>query len=1001
MRTEPSISPRILLSFLAFCLTLPALAQNPAQNPAQSADSHAGRKIRNIRLDPEIQPIPSGEIDELILIKPGDGYDLAKIRLAMGRLYRSGHFGYVEVDAQRAGDEVDLTFRTEAALFIGGVDVDGAPGAVPRGELINAAKLPLGQPFDESLANQAVESIEQELRLDGFYGSNVKYALQRDTLHSQVNIFFFVEPGPRARFAQPIFKGTLLFPETKLAATTKWQRPFYLPGWRYLSEARIQSGIRNLRNLFAKQDYLMSKIQLERLELQDNNLKAVPHVRVDPGPKVELELEGAKLGRKQIRRLVPIYEEQSVDKDLLIEGSRKLAAEFRSRGYFENKVDYQVRQDGAAVDEIDPAKNTSILYQIDLGERFKVTKVSLRGYSYFDELTLRERMAIQPATLLRYRRGRFSDALLEGDKAALLDLYRSNGFLDAKVDSEVTQTQQGKDRNVEVLITIEENEQSLIDEVRIEGVADSDREFLQPYISAAPGQPFSNLTLNTDRERVLGLLFQNGYASATFESKVERDPATKGVDITYTIVGGKQNFLREVIITGLKTTSSALVNKRVTLEADQPLNNAQILTAQRKLYDLGIFARVDTALQNPEGEEIKKTVLFNLEEASRWSFNGGVGAEIARIGGGITSLDAPAGGAGFSPRVSFGVNRSNFWGVGHTVGIQTRLSNIQRRVLLTYLAPQFRDSDRYALTFTALYDDSRNVRTFNSKRTEGALQLSQRIDISQSIQYRFTYRDIRIPEDTIKIDPSLIPILAQPVRTGSFSSTYIQDRRDDPVDAKRGRYTTVDFGVASHAFASSSNFLRLLARNATYYRLKRDIVLARNTQFGLLSPYGSTGREDPATNIPLPERFFSGGANSHRGFPENQAGPRDLITGFPLGGKATLMNSVELRFPLIGDNIGGVFFHDAGNVYSGASNISFRWKQRDFRDFDYMVHAFGFGLRYRTPIGPVRIDLALSPNSARFNGYEGTLQDLLNQRGRTTQLRVNQFQFHISLGQAF
>lgn len=1000
MRSDFLLSPRILLSFLALSFVLPLLSQPPSA-PAPTPDPYSGRKIRSIRLDPEIQPIPTNEIEEFIAIKSGDTYDLLQIREAMSRLFRSGHFLNVEVDAQRVGEEVDLTFRTEAALFIGGVDVDGAPGAVPRGELINAAKLQLGLPFDESLANQAVEAIEQELRLDGFYGSNVKYALQRDTLHSQVNIFFFVDPGPRARLSQPVFKGNLLLPVPKLTATTGWHRPFFLPGWRPLSEQRIQSGIRNLRSLFAKRDYLMSKVQLERLELQNSNLLAIPHVRIDAGPKVELELEGAKLRRNQIRRLVPIYEEQSVDKDLLIEGARKIAAEFRARGYFENKVDYQVRQDGVRVDDIDPAKNTSILYDIELGQRFKVTRVRLKGYKYFDDITLRERMAIQPATILRYRRGRFSDALLEGDKAAILDLYRSNGFLDAKVESEVTQTQRGKDRNVEVVISIVEGSQSLIDEVRLEGVADSDREFLQPYITASPGQPFSNLTINSDRDRILGLLYQNGYASASFESRVARDPVNNGVDIIYTINGGPQNFLREVIITGLKSTSRALVNKRIVLEANQPLNNSQILNAQRKLYDLGIFARVDTALQNPEGQEVQKTVLFNLEEASRWSFNGGLGAEIARIGGGVTSLDSPAGGAGFSPRVSFGVNRSNFWGVGHTVGVQTRLSNIQRRVLLTYLAPQFRDSDRIALTFTALYDDSRNVRTFNSKRTEGALQLSQRIDISQSLQYRFTYRDIRIPEDTIKIDPSLIPVLAQPVRTGSFSSTYIQDRRDDPIDAKRGRYTTVDFGVSSHAFASSSNFLRLLARNSTYYRLKRDIVLARSTTFGLLSPYGSTGREDPATNIPLPERFFSGGANSHRGFPENQAGPRDLITGFPLGGKATLMNSIELRFPLIGDNIGGVFFHDAGNVYSGASNISFRWNQRDLKDFDYMVHAFGFGLRYRTPIGPVRIDLALSPNSARFNGYQGTLQDLLNQQGRTTQLRVNQFQFHISLGQAF
>lgn len=995
MRTEITIFPRILLFFLAAGFPFPVFAQSsPIEN-------YAGRRIRAIRLDPEIQPIPTNEIEAMIVLKPGDPFEREKLRESMQRMFRSGHYLNVEVDAQRNGDEVDVTFRTEAALFIGNVDVEGSPGAVPRGELINAAKLQLGLPFDESMANQAVESIEEELRLDGFYGSNVKYALDRDTLHSQVNIYFFVEPGPRARFGKPILKGTLVFPETRLIRATKWQKPFPLPGWRYLSEQRVQTGLRGLRNLFAKQNYLMSKVQVERLEVQAEGLLAIPHVRVEPGPAVDLKLEGAKLKMKALRPLVPIYEEQSVDKDLLIEGSRKIASAFRAKGYFENKVSYRVEQEGQAVEEIDPEKNTNILYQVELGQRFKVTRVTLEGNRYFDEFTLRERMAIQPATLLRYRRGRFSDELLEGDKAALAELYRSNGFLDAKINSEVTKRQQGSDQDVEIVIKIEEGPQSLIAEVRLEGVAESDREYLQPYLSATPGQPFSNLTLNTDRERVLNLLYQNGYASASFESQVTRTDDLKGINIVYRIEGGQQKFLREVIVTGLKTTSRTLVDKRIVLDANQPLNNAQILNAQRKLYDLGIFARVDTALQNPDGEESQKTVLFNLEEASRWSFTGGVGAEIARIGGGVTTLDSPAGGAGFSPRVSFGVNRSNFFGVGHTVGAQTRLSNIQRRVLLTYLAPQFRDSDRVALTFTALYDDSRNVRTFNSRRAEGALQLSQRIDLAQSLQYRFTYRDVRIPEETIKIDPALIPILAQPVRTGSFSSTYIQDRRDDPIDSKRGRYTTVDFGVSARAFASSANFLRLLARNSTYYRLKRDIVFARSFTFGLLSPYGITSSQDPATNIPLPERFFSGGANSHRGFPENQAGPRDLITGFPLGGKATLFNNLELRFPLIGDNLGGVLFHDAGNVYSGAGNISFRWRQRDLKDFDYMVHAVGFGVRYRTPIGPVRVDLAFSPNSARFNGFEGTREDLLFQRGRATQLRVNQFQFHISLGQAF
>jgi outer membrane protein assembly factor BamA len=155
----------------------------------------------------------------------------------------------------------------------------------------------------------------------------------------------------------------------------------------------------------------------------------------------------------------------------------------------------------------------------------------------------------------------------------------------------------------------------------------------------------------------------------------------------------------------------------------------------------------------------------------------------------------------------------------------------------------------------------------------------------------------------------------------------------------------------------------------------------------------------------LSERFFAGGATSQRAFPENQAGPRDLETGFPLGGNAVLMNNLELRFPLIGDNIGGVLFEDAGNVYSDIHHISFRFRQNNLQDFNYMVHSVGFGIRYHTPIGPIRVDLSFSPDSPRFRGYRGSLQDFLDPETRkdlpfVTQ-RINQFQFHFSLGQAF
>jgi outer membrane protein assembly factor BamA len=229
-----------------------------------------------------------------------------------------------------------------------------------------------------------------------------------------------------------------------------------------------------------------------------------------------------------------------------------------------------------------------------------------------------------------------------------------------------------------------------------------------------------------------------------------------------------------------------------------------------------------------------------------------------------------------------------------------------------------------------------------------------------------------------------------------LSATWIQDRRDDPLESTRGVYNTVDFGVAPRVLTAGTYYTRLVVKNSTYHQLSRDIILARTTSFGWL--YNLS----PNT-VPLPERFFAGGNTTDRAFPENQAGPRDPVTGFPLGGDAFLFFGTELRFPIMGKTLGGVLFHDMGNVYSDLKDVSFRFHQHDRQDFNYMVHSVGFGIRYRTPVGPVRVDLGYSPNAPRFTGYAGTLDDLI--RGvapqNTVPRRVSPFQFFFSLGQTF
>ena len=230
--------------------------------------------------------------------------------------------------------------------------------------------------------------------------------------------------------------------------------------------------------------------------------------------------------------------------------------------------------------------------------------------------------------------------------------------------------------------------------------------------------------------------------------------------------------------------------------------------------------------------------------------------------------------------------------------------------------------------------------------------------------------------------------------------SFIQDKRDDPIDSHKGTYTSIDLALASRVFGSQTGFGRVVARNSSYYQLTKNLVLARTTDFGIIERYGGL------PIIPLAERFFGGGAFSNRAFPDFQAGPRDPTTGFPVGGNALFMNTVELRFPLIGDNLGGVLFNDLGNVYSAVNRISLQFRQPNLQDFDYSVQGFGFGLRYRTPLGPVRVDFSLSPNSPRFFGCEGSINQLYQcgvpgSSVPVTVQRINVFQFHFSLGQAF
>jgi outer membrane protein insertion porin family len=971
-----------------------------------------GKRIERVEYSPSGILDPA-DLNRLQPLKSGEPLNSADVAAAIDGLFATGNFEDIVVEGEQSGAGVVVRFVTKPTWFVGGISVEGKVITQPnRAELTSGAQLTLGTPFHDEDVSRAADNLKRILDANGFYEAQITPEVKHDTNGQQVFLTVHVKEHKRAKYTDPVIQGDTKLPDSAIIRATGWRIPL-IHWWRNVTDARTNRGVQNIRNTYQKQDRLMAHVDLQSLQYEPPR-RVQPHLNINAGPKVKVKAVEGRVSKGTLKKYVPVFEEHAVDNDLLVQGKRNLQDYLQSQGYYDSDVEFRV---------IPPQDDVeTIQYEISKGQRFKVAHVDIAGNHYFDSDTIRERMFIQPSAL-NLRRGRYSEAFRRSDEQNISELYKSNGFRDVKVSTTVNRNYRGKPGLVSVTVNVDEGQQWLVDKLDVTGINQLNRDEILAQAASIAGQPFAEVTLASDRNAILNVYFSHGFPDATLKLSWQQASTPRRVNVWYAITEGRRQFVRDVLTSGLHSTRPSLVSKAMTLKTGEPLSPVEETRIQQRLYNLGIFSRVDTAIQNPGGSEDHKYVLYNIEEANRYTVSAGIGAQVARFGQPSSqSLGSPGGSTGFSPQVSFNVSRLNFLGLGHTVSLRGGYSTIDKMASLSYLQPRFRNFEGRSLTYTLLYDNKLDVRTFSSRREEGSVQLSQTFSRSLTGLFRFSYR--RVSVGNVIIPVLLIPQLVQPLRIGILSANLVQDRRDNQANPRRGIYNTVDIGIAGRFFGSQRSFGRVLLRNATYYRIGNKMVLARQTQFGIIAPFSAPAGLTAQQSVPLPERFFGGGADSLRAFPFNQAGPRDtgsaLIpggpvsqpTGFPLGGNALLFNNIELRFPLLGENVQGVFFHDMGNVFSSLGDISFRFKQNNLQDFNYMAHAAGIGVRYRTPVGPVRVDLAYSLNPPSYVGFSGTPAELLRcnpndpaslQQSfcQSTRQNVSHFQFFFSIGQTF
>jgi outer membrane protein insertion porin family len=959
----------LLATALAF--VAPALGQ--ATNFA-----FEGRRVNDIRIMDEHGAILPDKLPAMAL-EIGKPFDMEDERASLRTLYATGRYSQIRVEVALVGKELRVDFVVVRNLYNNVIRIEGLKEPPTEASALAAVQMPLGEPFRENALNDGISRLNETLKQEGLYRARVERTLEPHEATQQMDASIQIFPGPRARIGainivnKSSYKDEAILKRLRFKANSKQD----------VTSARISHGSDRLRKKLVSDGYLGATVEVRRGDYDPATNHLPLTIAVTAGPRVRVQINGAHYRPGKLRNLLPIYAEGAVDEDLLQEGLRNIRDDLQREGFFDSDVTFTNVED--------PARNERLItYTVTRDTRHKLIGVTFSGNHYFSSPLLASRLQLQPTTFLT--RGKFSQRMVRDDADSIRGLYYENGFTQADAKPVVTDVEKGKFGEIKIHFDITEGPQTRVADVKIEGnVALSDKQ-LTDAIGSSAGQPYSEVNVASDRNNILALYYNDGFPDVRID--VQATPAAEPhrMNLVYRISEGTRVDVLRVLLTGYEHTRYGIIDRQVEVKPGGPLREGDVVDTQRKLYNLAIFNRVQIAPQNPAGTDPDKTVVVAVEEGKRYTFGYGFGFEVQELPGSGsnptgTTLNA-------SPRVILELGKANLFGRAQSLSFKVRASTLQYRGVLTYTAPNFLTNPHLNFQITGYADKTQDVNTFNSERYEGAIQFVQNVSPSTTMIYRYFFRHVLVDAASLKISPEEIPLFSQPTRISGVGASWIRDRRNNAADATKGTFNTVDASIAEKAFGSSASFFRGYFQNSTFTPFGRSFVFARAFRFGVEQTLPGTTPDE----IPLPERYFAGGGQSIRGFGLNQAGPRDPVTGFPVGGLALLEFNQEIRFPMklpfVGSRLGGTVLYDAGNVYSDIHHITFRAAPVSPTDLEYFSHTIGAGLRYATPIGPVRVDFGYQLNPAKFQFINST----------TNLPEVDQlphFQFFFNIGPVF
>jgi len=656
----------------------------------------------------------------------------------------------------------------------------------------------------------------------------------------------------------------------------------------------------------------------EKPFIKDVNIKGMKKVEV-------FEIKKKLLLKKGIH-----FKSHYIQKD--IESIKKL---YQEKGFYFASVDVAVKN--VENNQVD------IEFKINEGKKLYVTDIIFVGNKQFDDRELKKQIDTQEKGSFSWftSSGTYKKEIVKTDILKLESFYHDNGFIKVKIEDPRIEIDKEL-RKIYIDIFLSEGEQYRVGSVHIEGDEVYSEKELIGVFNLKEDDIFNRSQLSRDVFAITDMYSQKGYAFADVMPNIKTNESLKKVDIDIKIDKGRKVYIGKINIYGNEKTRDNVIRREFRLQEGSLFDSSKLRRSRERINNLGFFDEVNFE-QKSRSEEDMIDLDVKITERSTGSLS---------VGAGYSSVE--------NAMLFAQISQSNLFGKGYRLALNAQMSSIRKDYEIDFTEPRL--FDRELLAGLSLFNTDRDYFSYRSRNNGGQVRLGKSLGEYTwgNVSYRYELTNVYISNRDIA--SSFLLSQEGDRTTSSVAPSATRDTRDDFFNPQKGSRQYLYGEYAGGAFGGGMNYYKLIGENSWYYPLWLNFVFMVHGKIGYAD--GHSGKD-----LPIFERFFLGGPESLRGFNFNDVGPRDAA-GQSIGGRSLLLLNTEFLYPFT-RYVRGVIFYDRGNVYSKEGDLS-KTTSNDF-DISNMRHAWGFGVRFYSPIGPIsfaygfKLDQRRGENPAEFH----------------------------------